>query len=78
MRRTDSSVIAVKSICPGDNYYTTPALYDSVQHFLQGYSQDSVIVLTKDSVYKYESVKDIACDRKSPFEENGYGCTSYK
>lgn len=78
-KSSNGSVLATKMFCPSTDYYSNIALYDSVAVFRAQYQTGSTTVEERDSIYKYETVRNIKCPQGTDeFERNGYGCECAK
>jgi hypothetical protein len=75
LKQADGSVILTKTFCSQTDYYTDSILQDSVVSFRIRYQSSSTRIDEKDSIYKYETVKNVKCpEGVREFEQKGYGC----
>ncbi len=68
------TVIMTKTFCSQTDYYHDLILRDSVNAFYSRYDSTRTRTDERDSIYKYESVREIKCKDTEPFEKQGFGC----
>jgi hypothetical protein len=76
--KSNGSIISTKTYFSKTNYYTDALLKDSVDNFITLYTTDSTSVSGADSIYHYETIKNISCKDIPNYQQNGYGCDCAK
>jgi hypothetical protein len=73
------TVIATKTYCSTNDYYTDQSLQDSILAFKKQYNTDKSTVYVKDSIYKqYETIEHVKCGGTYQYTNQGYGCSCAK
>ena len=73
-----TTVITTKTFCSQTDYYADKAFNDSILAFKLRYNTDSTVVDVRDSIYKYETVKNIKCGETATYINSGYDCNCAK
>ncbi len=71
---SNDSLLAKKTICSITDYYSDKIRENSVLTYMSAHKTDSTYISYKDSIYKYESVKNLTCDQINDYKSKGYGC----
>ncbi len=78
LKNAGGSIIMTKTYCSQTDYDTDVILRDSVKAFYTRYNSVTTRIDERDSIYKYETVRDLKIKETEQFESKGYGCACSK
>jgi hypothetical protein len=73
-KKSNDSLLALKTYCAQTNYYTDKVLQDSVKAFTDRYNQQgAATIIEVDSIYSHEYVRTKG-GKQAPYIADGYDC----